>query len=83
MKTLLPEYIGPAWEDIKKQCDLLLQKYNVEFLKIGLIESFEILDRLLDYLLDQDKRLKIILDPILKASAGFSFTGIPPKIRKD
>lgn len=36
-----------AWEDIKKQCDLLLQKYNVEFLKIGLIESFEILDRLL------------------------------------
>ena len=53
-----------AWEDIKKQCDLLLQKYNVEFLKIGLIESFEILDRLLDYLLDQDKRLKIIWDPI-------------------
>ena len=68
-----------AWEDIKKQCDLLLQKYNVEFLKIGLIESFEILDRLLDYLLDQDKRLKIIWDPILKASAGFSFHRYTPE----
>lgn len=68
-----------AWEDIKKQCDLLLQKYNIEFLKIGLIESFEILDRLLDYLLDQDKRLKIIWDPILKASAGFSFHRYTPE----
>ena len=67
-----------AWEDIKKQCDLLLQKYNVEFLKIGLIESFEILDRLLDYLLDQDKRLKIIWDPILDASYGISFHRYTP-----
>ncbi len=56
-----------------------MQKYNVEFLKIGLIESFEILDRLLDYLLDQDKRLKIIWDPILKASAGFSFHRYTPE----
>lgn len=61
------------WKEIKKQCDLLWQKHNVEFLKIGLIESFEILERLLDDLLERDNQLKIIWDPILKASAGFSF----------
>ncbi|MEG0795250.1 MAG: thiamine phosphate synthase [Odoribacter sp.] len=69
-------YTGTHWiclEEIQKQCDLLFQKHQPEFLKIGLIENFEVMDQLTDYLTMTCPDLKIIWDPILKASAGFVF----------
>lgn len=64
-----------SMEEIQQQCDLLFDKYPVEYVKIGLIESFDHLDRLLDYLLTKKQTLKIVWDPILKASTGFLFHG--------
>lgn len=70
------EFKGVAWiplHQIELQLDTLLQKYEVEFLKIGLIQSFEVLDRLVQTINKKYPRIKIIWDPILRASAGFQF----------
>ncbi len=69
-------YTGTHWttpEEIQRQCELLFQKHNPEFVKIGLVENFEVLDQLINYLIQKFPRLKIIWDPILKASAGHIF----------
>lgn len=69
-------YTGNRWtspEDLRRQCDLLFSRHRPAYLKIGLIESFEQLDRLTAYLITACPGVKIIWDPICKASAGFVF----------
>lgn len=69
-------YLGTRWcepEDIKKQCDLQFQKHHPEYIKIGLIQNFHVLEQLTKYLSHSYPNLKIIWDPILKASAGYVF----------
>lgn len=69
-------YIGTHWigmEEIRKQCNVLFQKHQPEYIKIGLIESFEVMDRLTEYLSASCPDAKIIWDPILKASSGYVF----------
>lgn len=70
------EFLGVSWippHQIELQLDLLLKKYEVHFLKIGLIQSLEVLDELISHIRQQYPQVKIIWDPILKASAGFQF----------
>lgn len=70
------EYLGTRWtslEDICSQCELQFKKFQPEYVKIGLIESFEVLDSLTRYLCERVPGIRIIWDPILKASAGFQF----------
>lgn len=62
-----------AWEDIRRQCELQFVKNRPQYVKIGLIENFETLDTLTAYLHDRLPEVRIIWDPILKASAGFCF----------
>ncbi len=67
---------GVDWipfEKIIKQIEMLNKKFKIDWIKIGLIESFEVLEKLVLYLEEIFKDCKIIWDPILKASAGFSF----------
>lgn len=69
-------YTGTHWidkEEIIQQCKLQFQKHQPEYLKIGLIENFEILDQLTAWLCSTFPNLKIIWDPILQASAGYTF----------
>jgi hydroxymethylpyrimidine/phosphomethylpyrimidine kinase len=58
---------------IQKQLKVLFRKYTIDVIKIGLIESFFVLNGLLDHLLKLNPDVKIIWDPVLKASAGFDF----------
>lgn len=58
---------------IKNQLYPLLDTYKIEYVKIGLIENLEILNELIQLLLTYNAAIKIIWDPILKASAGFDF----------
>jgi hydroxymethylpyrimidine/phosphomethylpyrimidine kinase len=70
------EFMGVSWvplHQIELQLDLLMKKYRVEFLKIGLIQRLEILDELLQSAEKKYPSLKMIWDPVLKASAGFQF----------
>ncbi|MEM1325181.1 MAG: bifunctional hydroxymethylpyrimidine kinase/phosphomethylpyrimidine kinase [Bacteroidota bacterium] len=54
---------------IIRQSQILLSRFPIEVVKIGLVESWGTLEQILEMLKDQ----KIILDPILSTSTGFDF----------
>ncbi|MFI5141531.1 MAG: hydroxymethylpyrimidine/phosphomethylpyrimidine kinase, partial [Bacteroidia bacterium] len=60
-------------EKIIEQISILQKRFEFEFVKIGLIENLETLDKIVSYLISKNANTKIIWDPILKASAGFEF----------
>jgi hydroxymethylpyrimidine/phosphomethylpyrimidine kinase len=59
-------------EKITEQIELLQERFKIHCIKIGLIENLNILDQLLNHLTTAASPL-IIWDPVLKASAGYSF----------
>lgn len=70
------KFEGIHWlnkKKIKNQLYPILEKYQIEFVKIGLIENLELLSELIQFLLTYNPGIKIIWDPILRASAGFDF----------
>jgi hydroxymethylpyrimidine/phosphomethylpyrimidine kinase len=74
---------GLSWlpeTEVKQQIETLLERFDIRFVKIGLIKSYEELLRLLSYLKSALHSDSFILwDPILKASAGFEFHTTPEK----
>lgn len=62
-----------AWEQIKTQMDILLDRFPVGIIKIGIVENWMILEKIVDHLHFKIKNPKIILDPILKSSSNFEF----------
>lgn len=70
------EYLGTKWmtpAEIIRQCEVLFREFSPAYVKIGLIESFDSLAQIVNYLTGTLPRVKIIWDPILKATAGFRF----------
>ena len=70
------EFEGLSWvgeEDLKKQLNILLKKFHVDWVKIGLVENMNVLKNIVSYLKEKNPQIRIIWDPILKASAGFQF----------
>lgn len=65
------QWISP--EQIVMQLQLLLEKYDVDYIKIGIVESLGKLREILLYLSNQFPHVKVIWDPIRSASAGFEF----------
>ena len=75
------EFDGVKWiepDEIIKQIEVLSRKFKFDFVKIGMIKDLDTLNLLTSHLHTPPKKsfrtnsqLKIILDPILKASAGF------------
>ena len=61
---------------IIRQTELLLDRYPVQVLKVGLVESWPVLEGILVWLRQKQPDLTIVWDPILKASAGFDFHSI-------
>lgn len=67
---------GVHWlseKKIQRQLYPILKEYKVDFVKIGLIENIEILHAIIQLLYVNNSAVKIIWDPILRASAGFNF----------
>ena len=62
-----------SFSQIKQQLDLLFKIYPIDYVKIGLIQDFNVLSRLIAYLKMKNRGLKIIWDPILESSSGFKF----------
>ncbi len=60
-------------EIIKQQIEILFRHFEVNFCKIGLIENWPVLNQIVDYLLELNPDINIVVDPITKASAGFDF----------
>lgn len=60
-------------KQISQQIEVLLARHRVDFVKIGLVENLAAVDKICKLLLKKNPKVKIIWDPILKASAGFEF----------
>ncbi len=58
---------------IKTQIDILFERFKIDFVKIGIVENWSILNDLIDILLKKNPFIKIVLDPILKSSSDFTF----------
>lgn len=60
-------------EQIIEQFALLLPKFEIRACKIGLIKNSRTLLEVLSYLRQHAPDIRIVLDPVLKASAGYAF----------
>ena len=70
------EFEGLVWvemPEIKKQLDILFKKYSFDYVKIGLVKGLKELEEIIDILITKNEKIKIVWDPILKASAGYDF----------
>ncbi|GAA3590931.1 hydroxymethylpyrimidine/phosphomethylpyrimidine kinase [Flavivirga amylovorans] len=55
------------------QIEILFKRFKIHTVKIGIVESWEVLHYILNKLHELNSDIKIVLDPIIKASAGFDF----------
>ncbi len=65
-----------VWTDIDMiiaQIDILFDRFDINIVKIGIVESWNTLLRILNRLHEWNPSIKVVLDPIIKASAGFDF----------
>jgi len=64
-----------SWECIKSQLEILSRVRSFDYVKIGLVESPQILEKILKWLRKKYPKAFILWDPILKSSSGFEFHG--------
>jgi hydroxymethylpyrimidine/phosphomethylpyrimidine kinase len=60
-------------EDIKKQIDIILNKFKVDVFKIGIMKNTDTFIALKDHVHQKDPSVKIVWDPILASTSGFKF----------
>lgn len=60
-------------EVITNQITTLFERFDISVVKIGIIQSWEVLLEVVQVLKKCNPSIKIVVDPILKASAGFDF----------
>lgn len=66
---------GIEWlsvDSIKQQISILLKRYFIKHIKIGIIEDIEKLDVISDFIKELSPEAKIIWDPVLKISSAAS-----------
>lgn len=59
---------------IKDQIKILIDRFKIDVVKIGIIQNWEVLNEIIDFLLINNSNIKIILDPVLQSSSGYDFT---------
>ena len=58
---------------IIQQIETLFERFTIEVVKIGIVQNWQTLSVIIENLQQLNPNIKIILDPVLKASAGFDF----------
>ena len=70
------EFIDCIWTDIeiiKKQITTLFNRFKIDVVKIGIVEDWQKMSEIVDLLISLNAEVKIIIDPVLSASANFDF----------
>lgn len=62
-----------SFETIKIQMETLFSKYDFKAMKIGLVENFDTLHKIILLAKKLNPTTQIVWDPILKSSSGFDF----------
>jgi hydroxymethylpyrimidine/phosphomethylpyrimidine kinase len=76
------KFDGVKWltiKQIKNQIYPIIENHKIEFVKIGLIENFKTLVAIIELLKAHNSKIKIIWDPVLRATAGYDFHRKIPK----
>lgn len=60
-------------DDIKKQADVILNKFKVAVFKIGIMKDMDMFLQLKEHVCEKDPFVKIVWDPILASTSGFKF----------
>ncbi len=60
-------------EVVKKQVEILFDRFVIDYVKIGIVENWNVLNEIIDLLLEKNKNIKVVLDPVLRSSSDFSF----------
>ncbi len=58
---------------ILSQIETLFERFSISMVKIGIVQSWKVLEKIIDVLHKLNPTIAIVLDPILKASSGFDF----------
>ncbi len=72
------EFLACHWqpkETIIEQINILFKRFDIRFVKIGIVENWTILNTILDHLHFLNPNIRIVLDPILSSSSNFTFHG--------
>ena len=70
------EFVAPNWVPVGQIIDqyrVIKQRFNIDFIKIGVVENLQVLQAIIETLKIDNPTVRIIWDPILKASAGYEF----------
>ena len=67
------ECIWTSTEVIKKQIEVLFDRFDINVVKIGIVQNWETMSQIIDYLTTLNPKLKIVLDPVLRSSTNFDF----------
>lgn len=60
-------------EEVLRTIDVLLDAYPVSAVKTGIVPSFSALQEIVSHIRRKDRRISIVVDPVLKSSTGFDF----------
>lgn len=61
------------WTDValmKEQITLLFERFTIDYVKVGIVESWTILNELMDFIITKNKAVKFIVDPVLNATGS-------------
>lgn len=67
-------FVSVEWRsisEVKKETEMLLDKYPVKAVKFGIVPSFVFLSQMVSFIKSKNKTIKIIIDPVWKSSTGF------------
>lgn len=70
------DFVDVKWIEpqvILTQINVIRKRFNINWIKIGLIENLDVLEIIISNILSFNPDAKIVWDPIMKASAGFIF----------
>jgi len=70
------EFNQCIWTDLEvilSQIETLFKRFTIQVVKIGIVESWNVLLAILKCLHALNSEIKVVLDPVIQASAGFDF----------
>ncbi len=70
------EFFTIRWEeekDILQSLETMLSNYNISVVKIGIVENIGVLNRIVSFIHQKNKTIKLVVDTVIKSSSGFNF----------
>jgi hydroxymethylpyrimidine/phosphomethylpyrimidine kinase len=70
------EFLSIRWEkmqDIVAAIEKMLMHYQVKTVKIGIVESLGVLEKIVSAIYSADRDIKIVVDPIIASTTGYTF----------